>query len=164
MDANNLYGYAMCKYLPKGNFKWNNEEWTTDKILSLDDKGNKGYLFDVLLHYPKELHDLHNGYALAPDNQAIKKDMLNKWQQAGYKESSVTKLITSFEDKPNYGVNYRLLKLYIQLGINVVKVNGVLEYDQDNYMKPYIKLNTKIRTKATNEFEKDFYKLMNNSV
>ena len=90
--------------------------------------------------------------------------MLNKWQQAGYKESSVKKLITSFTDKPNYGVNYRLLKLYIQLGINVVKVNKVLEYDQHNYMKPYIKLNTKMRTKATTEFEKDFYKLMNNSV
>ena len=35
LDANNLYGYAMCEYLPKGNYKWNNEEWTTDKILNL---------------------------------------------------------------------------------------------------------------------------------
>ncbi len=47
LDANNLYGYAMCQYLPQKNFKWNNETWTTDKILSLDDTGNKGYMFDV---------------------------------------------------------------------------------------------------------------------
>ena len=71
LDANNLYGYAMCEYLPQGNFKWNSEEWTTEKILKLNDKGQKGYLFDVNIHYPKELHDLHNGYALAPINKSI---------------------------------------------------------------------------------------------
>jgi len=63
LDANNLYGYAMCEYLPQGNFKWNTDEWTIDKILNLDDKGKTRYLFDVHLHYPEELHDLHNGYA-----------------------------------------------------------------------------------------------------
>ena len=63
----------MCEYLPQGNFKWNNEEWTIDKILNLDDKGNKGYLFDVNIHYPKELHDSHNGYALGAENKPIKR-------------------------------------------------------------------------------------------
>ena len=71
----------MCEYLPQSNFKWNTEEWTIDKILSLNDEGETGYLFDVDLHYPKKLHDLHNGYALGPENKAIKKDMLNDWQQ-----------------------------------------------------------------------------------
>ena len=83
-----------------------------DRILNLRDDGKKGYLFDVNLHYPKEL-------------QTIKKDMLNNWQQDGYKESSVKTLITSFEDKENYGINYRLLKLYIQLGIKITKINRV---------------------------------------
>ena len=72
LDANKFYGYAMCEYLPQGNCKWNTDEWTIDRILNLDVKGNKSYLFDVHLHYPEELHNLHNGYALAPDNQAIK--------------------------------------------------------------------------------------------
>ena len=90
--------------------------------------------------------------------------MLNKCQQHNYKESSVKKLITTFEDKINYGVNYRLLKLYIRLGLKITKINCVLEYDQADYMKKYIMLNTKLRTKAKTEFEKDFYKLMNNSV
>ena len=164
LDANNLYGYAMTQYLPQSNFKWNTEEWDNDKILSLTNEGTKGYLFDVNIHYPKELHDLHNGYAIAPENKAIEKDMLNTWQQEGYKESSVKKLITSFEDKENYGINYRLLKLYIKLGIKITKINRILEYSQDNYMKPYIMLNTEQRIKATTKFEKDFYKLMNFSV
>ena len=149
LDANNLYGYAMCEYLPQKNFKWNTEEWTVEKNLNLDDEGTKGYLFNVNIHYPQELHDEHNGYALAPENKAIKKDMLNIWQQQGYKESSVKKLITSFNDKENYGINYRLLKLYIKLGLKITKINRVLEYTQDNYMKTYIMLNTEMRTKAT---------------
>ena len=107
LDANNLYGYAMCEYLPKSDFKWNYEEWTDEKNLNLDGEGETGYLFDVNLHYPQELHDTHNQYALAPESKAIKKDMLNTWQQQGYKESSVKKLITSFNDKENYGINYR---------------------------------------------------------
>ena len=57
LDANNLYGYAMCEYLPKGDFKWNEDEWTDEKILQLDDEGKRGYLFDVDLKYPEELHD-----------------------------------------------------------------------------------------------------------
>ena len=73
------------------------------------------------------------------------------------KESTVKKLITSFEDKENYGINYRLFKLYIQLGIKITKINRVLEYSQDNCMKPYIMLNTEQRTKAKTEFEQDFY-------
>ena len=103
LDANNLFGYAMCEYLSQSNFKWDN-----DRILNLQDDAKKGYLFDVNLHYPEELHDLHNGYALGPENKTIKKDMLNIWQQENYNESSVKKLITSFEDKENYGINYRL--------------------------------------------------------
>ena len=64
-------------------------------MLNLDDEGTNGQLFDVHLHYPKKLHkqhNLHNGYARAPENILIKTDMLNTWQQEGYQESSVKKL------------------------------------------------------------------------
>ena len=37
----------MCEYLPLGNFKWNTDDWNDEKILNLDDQGNKGYLFEV---------------------------------------------------------------------------------------------------------------------
>ena len=85
LDANNLYGYAMCEYLPQSNFKWNTEEWDNDKILSLNDEGETGYLFNVNLHYPKELHNLHNGYVLAPINQTIKKKCLTHGNKMGIK-------------------------------------------------------------------------------
>ena len=89
---------------------------------------------------------------------------MNNWQQEGYNQSNIKKLITSFFDKDNYGINYRLLKLFLNLGLTLKKVNRCLQYTQDNYMKSYIMKNTNERTKATNDFEKDFYKLMNNSV
>ena len=163
LDANNLYGHGMSAFLPKCNFKWNNDVWTTETILSLDDQGKKGYTFSVDIKYKKKLHDLHNGYALAPESQSIKASMLNDWQQKDYTESKIEKLITSFDEKTDYVINYRLLKLYIKLGLKI-KVKKCLEYEQEDYMKSYIMKNTTERTKAKNEFEKLFYKLMNNSV
>ena len=95
LDANNLYGYAMSSYLPKGGFKWNNDDWTVEKILKLKDNAKIGYLFDVNLKYSsndpnktpeeneqltKKLHDLHNGYPLASENLNIKKEWLSEWQ------------------------------------------------------------------------------------
>lgn len=164
LDANNLYGAGMVSYLPQKDFKWNTNEWTSEEILQLSDTDNKGYLFEVDLHYPKELHDLHNGYALAVENKCVKNDMLNSWQTADRKDSKIEKLITSFNDKIKYGVNYRLLKLFIQQGLIITKVHRVLEYTQSDFMASYIMKNTNERTFAKNDFEKDFYKLMNNSV
>ena len=171
LDANNLYGLAMCSYLPYKDFKWCEEKWTNDKdeidynkILALEDKGNIGYLFDVNLTYPKELHDLHNGYALACENICVKNDMLNAWQTENRKDAKITKLCTSFNDKINYGVNYRELKFFIQKGLIITKINRVLQYEQLNIMESYIMKNTECRKKATNDFEKDFFKLLNNSI
>ena len=72
LDANNLYGYAMCQYLPVGDFKWNTDEWDTDKILNLKDDAEIGYLFDVNVSYPEELHDYFNQYLPLPENMTIK--------------------------------------------------------------------------------------------
>jgi len=165
LDANNLYGYAMCEYLPKSGFKWNEETWKKESILQLNDEGSTGYLFDVDLEYPIELHDLHNGYALASENSTVKKEWLSDWQQKDYKTSNIGKLITTFFEKKNYGINYRLLKLFLQLGLKLTKVNRVLQYDQEPFMKSYIMKNTTERAKKdATDFEKDFFKLMNNSV
>ena len=77
---------------------------------------------------------------------------------------NVSKLCCSFEDKHNYVINYRCLKLYLSLGCELKAVHRVMEYKQKPFMRKYIKLNTDLRTEATSEFEKDLYKLMNNSV
>ena len=164
LDANNLYGWAMCEYLPQKDFKWNLEQWDESKIAKLDNSGAKGYLFSVDLHIPDELHDHFNGYAPAPESQTVIKENLNEWQQEGYKQSKIKKLITSLGDKINYVINYRILKLYLSLGVKLIKINKCLEYTQAPFMKPYIMLNTKLRTEAKNDFEKDFFKLSNNAI
>ena len=164
LDANNLYGGAMSEYLPYKSFKWNKDIWTREKILDLNDKGDKGYLFAVDLHIPVKLHDYFNGYTPLPINKSIKKKDLNEWQQKDYNETKVEKLCCSLEDRKDYVVNYRMLKLALSLGYELKNVNKVLEYEQKPFLKEYIDLNTNLRTKANNDFEKDFYKLMNNSV
>ena len=68
LDANNLYGWAMSKYLPTGGFKWLTEQEIEDLDLSEYKSDNeKGLILEVDLEYPKELHDLHNDYPLAPE-------------------------------------------------------------------------------------------------
>ena len=164
LDANNLYGYAMCQYLPTDNFKWNNEEWTLEQILELKDDADIGYLFDVNVSYSEELHDYFNQYPPLPSNMNVKKEYLNKWQQENYNESKINKLCCSLLPKNNYVVNYRYLKIALSLGVKLERVNRVLQFNQKPFLKEYIMLNTNLRTKAKNDFEKDFYKLMNNSV
>ena len=66
LDANNLYGWAMSQYLPVGEYKWNTESWNEDKVLRLNDDQDVGYILEVDIEYPKELHDKHNNYPLCP--------------------------------------------------------------------------------------------------
>jgi len=164
LDANNLYGGAMCEYLPYKDFQWNTDEWDIDKIMSLGDEDDKGYLFSVDLHIPENLHNYMNNYPPCPENISIQKEYLNGWQQDNYRKSNIKKLCTTFNDKIEYVVNYRHLKLALSLGVELKKVHKVLEYKQKDFLKNYIMLNTRLRKASNNEFEKDFYKLMNNSV
>ena len=167
LDANNLYGWAMSNFLPIGKFQWNKNEWDREKILSIGAEDSKGYLFEVDLHIPESLHDHFNNYVPCPENISINKSDLNEWQQIDYKESKVQKLCTSFKDKIKYVVNYRYLQLVLKLGVELTAVHRVLEFEQKDFLKSYIQLNTELRTEATkakDKFGTDFFKLMNNSV
>ena len=167
LDANNLYGWAMSKYLPTGGFKWlkieglNLNQYTEDS--------EKGLILEVDLEYPKELHDLHNDYPLASEKIKVTKDMLSDYSQKiaeKYKISTglVHKLIPTLRNKEKYVLHYRNLQLYIDLGLKLTKIHRVLEFNQSPWLKQYIDFNTQKRTNAKNPFEKDFFKLMNNSV
>ena len=77
LDANNLYGWAMCQYLPTGGFRWLKEQQIEGLNLkdSIQDSiQDKGLIFEVDLEYPEELHDLHNDYPLAPEKIKVTKD------------------------------------------------------------------------------------------
>ena len=170
LDANNLYGWAMSQYLPTGGFKW-----MTDKqinkidLAKYNENSEKGLILEVDLEYPKELHDLHNDYPLAAERVCVNKDMLSwycKKIATKYNISTglVHKLIPTLSDKEKYVLHYRNLQLYLDLGLKVKKVHRVLEFNQSPWLKQYIDFNTQKRTQAKNSFEKDFFKLMNNSV
>ena len=82
LDANNLYGYAMSQYLPTGGFKWLTEK-QIDKIMkkTILSDNKKGYILEVDLEYPEELHELHNDYPLAAEKMKVTKEMLSPYLQ-----------------------------------------------------------------------------------
>ena len=78
--------------------------------------------------------------------------------------NKVDKLIPNLNDKVKYVVHYENLKLYESLGLRITKIHRGIKFEERAWMKQYIDLNTNLRTNAANELEKDFFKLMNNSV
>ncbi|XP_048588381.1 uncharacterized protein LOC116601844 [Nematostella vectensis] len=142
LDANNLYGWAMSKPLPTHGFRW-----MTDQ--ELKEWGRHPCVVEVDMAYPRHLHDSHDDYPLAPESIKINK---------------VGKLIPNLNDKTKYVVHHETLKLYESLGLKVTKVHRGITFEESGWLKTYIDLNTSLRAKATNDFEKDFFKLMNNSV
>lgn len=165
LDANNLYGHSMSQPLPYGDFKWITNKDLIDGELQPLKKG-RGRIYEVDLEYPKHLHKLHNDYPLAPEKLAIKKEWLSDYQNELIENSMLKteKLVPNLMDKKKYVVHYKNLRLYKQLGMKITKIHRILEFDEKPWMEPYIRLNTELRKKAKTTFEKDFFKLMNNSV
>ena len=158
LDANNLYGWAMSQSLPTHGFKWMKEPTieTVMKILEdMNDSMNnpsehkKGYILEVDLEYPKDLWKSHNDYPVAPEKMIV---------------NGVEKLICHFKPRKNYVVHYRNLRQYLELGLKITCVHGGIMLRQSSWMEPYIRKNTELRKLAQTNFEKDFFKLMNNSV
>ena len=167
LDANNLYGWAMSQYLPTGGFKWLSEKEVN--LSKFDDEFEKGLILEVDLEYPKELHDLHNDYPLAAEKIKVTENMLSPFckkiaEKFGVKIGLVEKLVPTLFNKERYVLHYRNLQLYLSLGLKLTKIHRALEFDQSPWLKTYIDFNTKKRAGAKNSFEKDFFKLMNNSV
>ena len=77
-DNNNLYGWAMSEYLPYGEFKWLKNVNELD-VMSINEKSDVGYILEVDLEYPEELHELHNDYLLASEKLAVTDDMLSTY-------------------------------------------------------------------------------------
>ena len=101
---------------------------------------------------PEDLHDLHNDYSLAPERIKIR---------------NVEKLIPNLNTNTNYVVHYENVKLYESLGLKITKINRGIKFEESAWLEEYINLNTKRRIEAKqsgNNFEVDFFKLMNNSV
>ena len=112
----------------------------------LSDNEGTGCILEVDLEYPKELHDLHDDYPLAPEILKVEK------------------LIPNLHNKSNYIIHHESLKLYEKLGLRITKIHRGIKFVESNWPEPYIMKNTNLRMQGKNNFEKDFFKLMNNSV
>ena len=165
LDSNNLYGWAMSQAMPTRNFDW--VEFT-EKLLETPADATNGYILEVDLAYPHELHPAHNDYPLAPEKLKVEKHWMSPYQQKLIDELSTSfeceKLVPNLQPKIRYVLHYRNLQLYLSLGMQLTKVHKVLSFHQTPWMAPYIAKNTELRKLAKNDFEKDFFKLMNNAV
>ena len=88
-------------------------------------------------------------------------DIANKY---GIKIGGVNKLVPNLRNKKRYVVHYGNLQLYLSLGMKLTKVHKILRFKQSDWLKKYLDFNTSIRKIPVNSFEKDLFKLMNNSV
>ena len=170
LDANNLYGWAMRQPLPTGNFKWLTEDQVKDfDVMAIPFDSKTGYFLEVDLDYPEHLHDKHSDYPLAPENITVTNEMLSPYsislkQSLEIKGSSSRKLTPNLRGKSKYTVHYRALKFYLEQGMVLTKIHRIASFDQCAWLKSYIDFNTNKRKQAESDFEKDFFKLMNNSV
>ena len=147
LDVNNLYGWAMSQPLPTGGFEWS--DVNPHEISELATRTDKGYVLEVDVSYSKELHNQHNDLPFMCEKMEI---------------NGVEKLVPSLRDKKNYVIHIQALNQVLQHGLRLDGIHQVIEFDESPWLKTYTDFNTQLRTAATNDFEKDFFKLMNNSV
>lgn len=168
LDANNLYGWAMSQHLPVGNYAWGRLELYTEKyIKNMLPDSSRGCVLEVDLEVPVELHDYFNDYPLAPEScigeySPLMKNIMEKFEIS--QSAQTKKLISNLHNKTKYVLHYRNLQLYLSLGLKLTNVHRVLEFDQSDYLSKYIEFNTKKRAESKNDFEKDLFKLFNNSI
>ena len=149
-DANNLYGFSMSEPLPVDGFEWMRDLSKIDEgfIKNYDENSDKGCIPEVDVKYPKNLHNLHSDLPFLPKRMKIDKSK---------------KLVCNLYDKKSYVVHIRSLKQALNHGLILKKVHRAIQFNQEAWLKPYIDVNTELRKQAKNDFEKDFFKLMNNS-
>jgi hypothetical protein len=160
----------MSQFLPFAGFRWVPEpEFTTIDWLAQTDDQEIGYIVECDLDYPEALQDLHNDYPLAPERMTIQREWLSHAQtriRLHYDMSTTaqsTKLVPTLLNRRKYCTHYSLLRFYIHHGMVLTKIHRVISFRQKAWMKPYIVANQKLRVSAKNEFDKGFFKKMNNA-
>ena len=141
----------MCQKLPVNGFKWveDTSEINKEFIKNYDENSNKGYILEVDVKYQKKLHDLHSDLPFLSKRMKIDK---------------CKKLVCNLRNQKQYVVHIKSLKQALNHGLKLKKVHRIIEFNQEVWLKPHIDMNTELRKLAKHDFEKDFFKLMNNAV
>jgi len=177
-DANNLYGNALRQLLPCAEFVWlTRQEAQSIDWAAIDTEGQYGYCLRVDLHYPPAVQDATQDYPLAAEQADVEFEMFTpfmkqQWAKrcemresaaaCGYKKER--KLLMSVSDKKDYVVHFKLLKFYLKMGLQLMQVHSVIKFKQAAIFRDYIDHNSALRQAATDDFSKDMYKLLNNSL
>ena len=176
VDANNLYGAAMRFPMPKGQYQWltaeelkkmSNVSYLLNQITKDE---NEGYIFEVTLDYPRHLHLEHNSFPLAAHQQEIRETMLSDYAKNAYQKIegknkySAKKLTSSFERRTNYVCHAMNLKLYLDLGMELIQIHRGIKFEQERFLKPYIDMCTKKRAEAKTKTKSNMMKLLCNSL
>ena len=108
-------------------------KFTKKFIKNFDKDSYKGYILEVDVEYPENLHDLHS--YLAFSSERIKIDKCKK-------------LACNLYNKKKYVAHIRSLKQALNHGLILKKVHRVIQFNQEAWLKPYIDMNTELRKKA----------------
>ena len=142
----------MFHKLPVNGFMWYNEyssDFNEDFLKNYNEDSDERYFLEVDIEYLKELWSSHKDLLFLSERKELER---------------VEKLVCKIEDKDKYVIHVKALKQALNNGLKLKKVHRVIRFMQKAWLKPYIDMNTKLRKEAKSEFEKDFFKLMNNSV
>ena len=125
LDGNNLYGRAMSQPLPTGGFKWT--DVYPNEISELATRIDKGYILEVDVSYPKELHNQHNDLPFMCKRMEI---------------NGVEKMVPNLRNKKNYVIHIQALNQALQHRLRLDRIHRVIEFDQLPWLKTYIDFNT----------------------
>ena len=159
-DVTSVYAVTMQQTLPVDSYEWN--ETIMREILATSDDSVVGFFVEVEIAYPSSLHDSHNDLPLAPEKMLIRKSWLSPYTQSfnvKLPSDGREKLVETLLDKNRYVCHYRNLKFHVNHGLRVRKLQRVIQFRQSKWLGDYILKNT-MRKQATNDFEKNFYKIM----
>lgn len=152
----------MTMPLPYSIMEWDD----TVDIQNLPDITDEhGFFLEVDLSIPDSLADYFSDFPPAPEPMVIdstfRSEFANTLRPSASKQK---KLVCNLVAKKNYIIHSHLLKCFIEIGVSVDKVHKALRFRQETFLKEFIEFNTKLRSAATDEFQKTLFKLLNNAV
>ena len=164
IDANNLYGHSMSQPLPYDEINFDKNVELED-VLNTPDDSDIGYFVETDLMYSDNIKWKTKIFPFAPVNKKFNPDNFNDYMKEIKPDTYIqtSKLICDWSDKKNYLIHYRMLKFYVRHSMIVDKVHDIISFKKSRWLEKYINFNTQKRNQAINEFEKEFYKLLNNA-
>ena len=135
LDLNNLYGWTMSQKLPVNNFEWiKDTSQVNEAFIKSYNKGiDEGYFLEVDVQYLEILRKLHNDLPFLPERM---------------KTGKVEKLVADLRDKTGFVIYIRNLKEPLNQGLVLKKVDKVIKFNQNAWLKPYVDMNTDLRKRA----------------